>query len=1303
MNHSRVTHFRLRTPIQQMLRAAAVLALVLSTSVIQAQRTPEMVFEPAPGSTPDQASASASGFPRSAINGSPDPVDNGAGGFGVLGRVGHIMGNTVERNQSITYFDLSPFMFVEDTYLFGDGRLFLTNQGHMGGSAGLGMRQYFPRNDFVLGASAWYDRDDSRGVAFQQLGLSLEMFSQWMDVRSNYYWGIGNTVQDLGTTVAPGSGAFSGNNITFSTQTALSTSTDMVDLMFTVPVPGEVAQSINLEASAGWYQIFTPSLNLKSTNGFKLRVDTDFLDRVLHVYSELSQDSFYGTNLVLAADVNYWHHQESRPRLGTSQYNRMSQWVRRNRNVVTRDSTSLNAPEAAINPNTGLPYFVNHVRNVPGGAPLPNFPAPTGTGALLTPFQFIDEAQASGTSDLIFVHADSVYDNRALVMNDRELIVGEGVNQTIPVQALGGQTLLLPVPRATSGTNRPVFQNTIGPAVTLANNNLFAGFDINNTLGTAILGNGITSGGIGQVRINGTTGVAAHGIHFVNDLGQFQLSNVDIANTQGNAFYVNGGSAAIVYDSGTIANTSEFAILVENNSGSVNMAGTTVNDTGGRGVRVDSSSASTTLGILNLLNTTGNALDIQNVSGSVSLFDDILIGGLTGPVGDAIRIQNLTGAVSGLNPVTINRRNAVGINILNMSTTGTVSFADAITMGAPASGGINDHGINFQQNAGSATFNDVNITSSFGSGINIGGILANANTGNFTVTGTTSITGAATSLIALLNDSSNVTFNGITIGNRGDHGIEVLNHSGTTRFLGLSTIRNELLDGAAAVDVRNSSGTIAFGIVNALDTVGPDNGVEILNNTGTVSFGSLSVGSTLTTALDIQNNTSVTIQGGVLDATGARAVTMVNNEAFNVLFDSVSSTASDFGIFVANNIALFDHPGSFSVSGNGSAAASGGTITGQTAAGASFFNVNNVDLRFMDIVSNNVGVLTNDVNDLTLFGDQVTGNTSFGLDALDTTDTLIQQSLFDSNQGFNQVRIVASQLRNATNVTVGLAEYRVIIRNNVFTDDTAIANVGAGDMISISTVASANNSNLELLVENNGRTFSGGFVGFSSNRGAGDAVIGTTWNGNVLATYRNNNIRLSEGDLQVGTRLVSSRASAVNDVVYSGNVFNDGGGFTDTGLLMDFAGRTNLSIIDNFGVDASGNAVVDGFTMDGGQVFVLVDDRAIDLTFRSTNNAIDISRNQITYNSVDGTAILFRAINGPSTVNMDGNTIIMFDDAFLPNERAIVFQNVIGTIGLSSAQNQNNVVLPQLNTTVPLTIPGGVSTGSFLINGFRLP
>ena len=1309
MNHFRVTRFRLRTPIRQMLRAAALLVLVLSASVSLAQQTPEMVFAPAPGSSPAQASASASGIPQNSLSGTPDSDDLGVGGFGILGRVGHIAGQTIERNDSITYFDMSPYMFAENSYLFADGRMFLTNQGHMGGSAGLGLRQYFPRNDFVLGASSWYDRDDSRGAPFHQLGLSLELFSQWMDIRSNYYWGFGKTLQDLGTSVAPGSVGFAGNGISFSTQTALSTSTNMVDLMFTVPVTGEVAQSMNLEATAGWYHVFTPSVNFKEVNGYKLRLDGDFLDRVLHLYTELSVDPFYGTNLVAAADVNYWHHLEARPRLGASQYNRIAQWVRRNRGVVTRDSVQINAPQAAINPNTGLPYFVNHVRHLLSPTlALPNFPFPTGDGSLLKPFEFIPEAQASGNADLIFVHADSVFDGRApLVLNNGELVVGEGVNQSIPVP--GG--LLLPLPRATNGVNRPLIDNTVGTAVTLANNNLFAGFDINNTTGTAIFGSGVNSGSLSQLRIDGTTGGAtAHGIHFQNATGRFQLSNVDISNTEGNAFYVDGGNAAIVYDSGTITNTngnSGFAVLVENNSGgSVNMLGTTVDEIGGDGVRVFNSGGATTLGTLNLTNTTGDAIHIEDVFGAVSLFGDVTI---ANPIGDGIFIQNLSGGVSGLSPIVINGRNGVGINLLDITSTGTVGFTGSVTMGAPGAGaGATDHGINVQRSAGQVGFNDITIIGSNAAGINIGGLVADANTGSFVVAGQTTIigdpfTGITDSAIQLLNDSSDVSFNGITIGNRNDRGIEILNHSGNTNFAGLTTIRNELLDGASAVDVQGSSGNIRFGTVNALATRGPSPGVNLVNNTGPVSFTSLSVGSTLTTALNIQNNSSISIQGGTLNAAGARAVTMIDNAAFNVVFDSVSSTGSDFGIFVDNDILLFDHPGSFTVLGDGQTPGTGGIITGKFTSGASFFNVNNVDLEFMNILANTTGVDTTQVNALTLFGDQITGNGAlgFGLDAFDTVDTRIEGCLFDSNAGVNQVRIQASLVRNSTNVTTGLPGYRVVIRDNIFRDALALGAVGVGDMIAISTLGSANGSALDLLVENNGRTTAGGVVGFTSNRRFGDAVIGTTWNGNVLARYLNNNIRLSTAAGQVGVSLVTTNATAATNVTYSGNVFHDGGGAGDRGLLMDFAGATTLSVLDNFGVDANGNPVVDGFTMNSPPTgpIGLVDDRAMDLTFRAGNNTVDISRNRIIYNSFENTAILFQTIGDASTVNMDGNRILMFDDALLAPELAILFSQVVGNISLSSAQNQDNVILPINATTIPLTIPAGTSTGGFLING----
>lgn len=1302
---SRVNLSRLRTSPRRWLCSLALLASVWSGSAVQAQQSPDMVFQSSAGATPSQASASASGFPQSNIIGSPNPEDNGVGGMGMLGRIGYIAGETIEREDSITYFDLSPYMFVEDTYLFGDGRLFLTDAGKMGGSAGLGLRQYFPRTDMVLGASGWYDRDDSRGVPFEQLGLSLELFSQWMDIRSNWYHGIGTRTRSLGTSIVNGSAAFTGHNITYSSREDFATSSDMVDVMLTVPVPGEVSQSVNLEASAGYYRLFTPGLNVDGVDGFKLRVDADFLDRVVHVYSELTQDPVFDTKLVIAADVNYWHNLESRPRFGASQFNRIAQWVRRNRNVVSRNTAVITTGVTAINPNTGNAYYVNHVRNVPSPPPA-NYPAPAGNGTVETPFQFIDEAQAAiPNADIIFVHADSVFTDRPLVFDNNEMILGEGVDHTIPVQGFS-QPLLLP--RATTGTNRPVFQDTVGvaassgAAVKLANSVTFAGFDINNTTGIGIIGSGINGATIRDVRINGTTGVDSHGVYLLNTTGTISLQRVNITDTIGDAFQVDGGDAAIVYDTGVITNSSGYSVLIQNNTGTVNMNGTTTTDTGGRGVKVTNSSNQTTLGKLTLNNSIGNAFEISNTTGGVTVLDELLISNATN---DSFVINNYSGSFTAQKTVTINGRNQVGMNLLNINSGGRVNFADTVTIAGVNAGGADDHAINFQSSEGWVTFQSIAITGSNGAGINIGDRLAapaNVNTGRFRSFGTMAISTTTGSAIQVLNDSSEVVFAGGTISDRGSHGIEVLNHSGTTNFGGTTIITNDAAVGDSAVDVQNSSGSILFGAIIASDTTGPDPGAQILNNTGSVTFGGLSVSSTGTTAFEARENSNVTIGGGTLIAETGRAVTMIDNAAFNVVFDEVSSNDSDYGIYVNNDVGLFSRPGVFRVLGDGLNLSSGGVISNQTIAGASFFNVNTVDLELMNFATNAVGIQSEQVSSLALVADQITDSTSYGLDVLNNINVLISQSGFDGNRGENQVRIRASQLLNAT-ATPSTPAYNYTIEDSIFRDSDNDTEVGDGDMIAISTMATGNNSTLNLIVRNNGRTNSGGFVGFESNRDDGDAVISTRWNGDVNASFLNNHIRMSSGSGQLGVRLVSNRVTAVNNVVYSGNVLNDGGGLEDTGILFDFYGRTNLSVIDNYGLDANGNVAVNGFTMDGNST-VNGNERAVDLIFRNTLNVIDISRNQIVFNTTDGTGVYIETINGPSSVNMDGNFIAMFDDNFNNNEIGIRFGSVVGSLTLSSRDNQNNVI-PQsafLNI-VPLVIPSGVSTGTFLINGQRQP
>jgi hypothetical protein len=131
-----------------------------------------------------------------------------AGGYGFKGRIGNEAGSTVGRNQSITYFDLSPYIFQDNLYLFGEGRLGIVPSGQVGGSAGGGFRYYFPQINSIVGFNSFWDGDNTRGVMFNQWGLGGEVLTEWLDIRANYYFPYGNTFQVTGQRFEAGSQQF---------------------------------------------------------------------------------------------------------------------------------------------------------------------------------------------------------------------------------------------------------------------------------------------------------------------------------------------------------------------------------------------------------------------------------------------------------------------------------------------------------------------------------------------------------------------------------------------------------------------------------------------------------------------------------------------------------------------------------------------------------------------------------------------------------------------------------------------------------------------------------------------------------------------------------------------------------------------------------------------------------------------------------------------------------------------------------------------------------------------------------------
>jgi hypothetical protein len=122
-------------------------------------------------------------------------VNNGATNW--RARVGHLAFETFGRDSSITHVELMPMIPLDNAALFTDWRLFVDNHGEIGANLGLGYRQWIEEINHVVGASIWYDGDNTSTEYFNQLGISLEMMGDDWDVFGNVYIPVGDDTKDF--------------------------------------------------------------------------------------------------------------------------------------------------------------------------------------------------------------------------------------------------------------------------------------------------------------------------------------------------------------------------------------------------------------------------------------------------------------------------------------------------------------------------------------------------------------------------------------------------------------------------------------------------------------------------------------------------------------------------------------------------------------------------------------------------------------------------------------------------------------------------------------------------------------------------------------------------------------------------------------------------------------------------------------------------------------------------------------------------------------------------------------------------
>lgn len=717
-----------------------------------------------------------------------DDADEGAGGFGLEARLGHKAGDTIGRDKSITHTELMPYVISGDHMTFGSFRLFRSTNAELGGSAGLGHRYFAENWNKVIGFSAWYDKDDHRGVAFEQVSMGLELLGDNWDLRGNWYVPTGTLTQELGTSIVADSQRFELNELRADRRTDVAAAANGFDVMLAAPIPGNWAAKYDLEASAGVYNFYSRDVDSDSIWGYRLRVDGGLWDDTLHLYSEVNSDKQTDHAIMFGVSLDWHGGIDTVRRRGGSQKNRLAEFVRRNDHVVTLDQPVIEDDVVLLNPADGLPYTIVHVdRGRDENAvfdptldflPLGGGPA-GGDGTFENPFLTIEEAFASDPNlDIVFVGGgpNNVYTDAdfqaPLVIGADQSLLGEATGVEHFVDVVGfADPVLLPSPTASliAATDppltRPVLQGLLGTAVTLSNNSELSGFVIDGLDATdpTIINtvNGISADSIdsSMIRFVTITNVSGNGIELINTTGTFEFESIQIGTLLGNVVSQAGPDGILgTADDGPTSNGAQGAgMFVSGGNPTVNVLGepTPLSPVGNH-IANDTGAA------LQVLNTTGGNIGLANVN-------------IVGDGGDGILIQETAGRVT-LGPATLNNSTGSAISILDSSgATNLTDTIDIVNAGDDAFV-VNDLAANGE--VVGTTDSEVNITQS-GLVSDSVGLQLNRVAGEVSLNGTTEVTGQGDPTLLtqpavnFQNSSGDVSLGNLIVESRSGAGINI--------------------------------------------------------------------------------------------------------------------------------------------------------------------------------------------------------------------------------------------------------------------------------------------------------------------------------------------------------------------------------------------------------------------------------------------------------------------------------------------------------------------------------------------------
>ncbi|TWT48688.1 beta strand repeat-containing protein [Botrimarina hoheduenensis] len=528
------------------------------------------------------------------MGGGPMSVSSGGSYFNpTLGSHIRARYNTRSYGQEDGNLDLGTMGLWEmaDGFGFFDGQVTLNDEQNVGYNLGLGYRwltlPVFPNSvdsQKIAGVSIWADGQgvDAQNF-FPQVGVSLELLGDRIDLRANGYIPVGPSHRDRDFVPVTGSLEYTQNFIALSTL-------GIRDTPLTV---GEVEAAGRIADLDAWLfgGVYAFDGGPYSEVGGKIGL-RGYATHDLLLSIAITNDDLFDTNAIFSATWFIGRTRSNNCPSGVLE-DRFREPVLRNDYVAMHTGQVSGSGDALTDTNGDLIRMVHVNSSAAAG----------GDGTFENPLNALDTIKANSLeNDIVLVTSGSDFSGQMAMLQDGQRFIGEGGGNAFSIGTTQFGTIDLPeTSTGASAGAAPIIRDAAAQAVLLADGNTVSNFNfINNA--TAV-GSDATNGSVGailnQLTIAGST-VAA--LDFDTTDGVYDIQNTTIT----------GGTGPAVR-------------VVDTIGGSIQMGATTsITDVAGNAVEIDNNDGTVVIGSdITTTGVSGGTVSINNNKDTVQVSGDI--------------------------------------------------------------------------------------------------------------------------------------------------------------------------------------------------------------------------------------------------------------------------------------------------------------------------------------------------------------------------------------------------------------------------------------------------------------------------------------------------------------------------------------------------------------------------------------------------------------------------------------------------------------------------------------------------------